>query len=107
MKTMPHKRGDSFVLVATIPAAFADGHFVGYTPAGQVRAPGGDALVADLVLEWADPATTRHLKITAMDTRAWPLGLCLFDIQFTRDFDGYVTSTSTAGIRVNKDATYG
>lgn len=100
---IPLKQGDSFDQLVTIPADFADGHFVGWDVASQLKDAEG-AVIADLDVSWADAATTRTLRLLKIDTKAWPLGSYEFDVQFTR-VDGYTVSTSTAKLKVTKDVT--
>jgi hypothetical protein len=102
---MEHKRGDSFDYVTTIPNTFADGYFVGWTVASQLRNAKTNALVADLETSWNDPVTTRNLRLLKVDTKAWPLGQLEFDVQFTRTSDGYTLSTSTVLFTLVKDVT--
>ena len=105
MTTIQFKRGDSFDYVTTIPATFADGYFVGWTVAAQVRDPASGTLIADLTCAWVDPATTRSLQLLKLDTSDWPIQTLDFDVQFTRTSDGYKISTATASILVGKDVT--
>lgn len=100
---IPLKQGDSFDQLVTIPADFADAHFVGWDVASQLKDSDG-AVIADLDVSWADPATTRTLRLLKIDTKAWPLGQHEFDVQFTRA-DGYTVSTSTAKLKITKDVT--
>jgi hypothetical protein len=100
------KRGDSFDYGVEIPDEFADGHFVGWTVASQLRKPNSQAtLIATLETSWANPATTRTLRLLKIDTTEWPLGEAEFDVQFTRTSDGYRLSTETATVVVIKDVT--
>lgn len=101
---MEHKRGDSFDYVTTIPDTFVDGYFADWVVAAQVRDPSKGSLVAQLDVSWADPATTRTLRLLKIDTKTWPLGSYEFDIQFTRA-DGYTVSTSTEKLKITKDVT--
>lgn len=100
-----HKRGDSLDLVVTIPARFADGYFDGYTVASQIRMQEGGAKVADLDCSWLDPATTRSLRLTCIDTSGWPTGTAKFDVRFKRTSDGFVLSTTTGQIFLVEDVT--
>lgn len=100
---IPLKQGDSFDQLVTIPADFADGHFVGWAVASQLKNAEG-AVIANLDVSWADAATTRTLRLLKIDTKAWPLGSYEFDVQFTRA-DGYTVSTSTAKLKITKDVT--
>lgn len=102
---MEHKRGDSFDYVTTIPDTFADGHFVGWDVAAQVRDPGKGSLVAELDVSWNDPATTRQLRLLKIDTKTWPAVPLEFDVQFVRTADGYTLSTATEKLVVIKDVT--
>lgn len=100
---IPLKQGDSFDQLVTIPTDFADGHFVDWDVASQLKDAEG-AVIADLDVSWADAATTRTLRLLKIDTKDWPLGSYEFDVQFTRD-DGYTVSTSTARLKITKDVT--
>jgi hypothetical protein len=102
-----HKRGDSFDRLINIPSAFADGYFVGWTVSAQVRTAQYGAAIDDLVCTWIDPVKTRILSIKRLDTKLWPIGLAEMDVQFTRDSDGYTTSTSTLQFEVVRDVTQG
>lgn len=119
MSSYEHKRGDTFDRLVDIPTVdgdlgYADGYFVGWTPAAQIRrhqapgpntAPLGEA-IATLTCAWVDPLTTRQLRITSSGpTPDWPLGPAEVDVQFTRDSDGYVLSTATAVIEIVRDVT--
>jgi len=99
-----HKAGDSFSRSLEIPADFANGYFTGWTVKSQVRTPAG-LLVADVVCDWLDPATTRHLLLTVANTAAWKPGTVEMDVQFTRTADAFVMSTTTASFMVTKDVT--
>lgn len=101
-----HKRGDSFVRTVNVPSQFADGYFVGWTMACQLRTQSGSGLVATLDCAWIDPVTTRAITISKIDTTGWPVGPLLYDIQFTRTSDGFVVSTSTLAVTIQKDQTY-
>lgn len=98
-----HKRGASFDVLVTIPAQFADGYFADYAPTSQVRT-NDDTLVAELTCAWVDPVTTRALRLTCLDTSAWPVGAALFDVRFKRS-DGHVIPSSTAQLIVVKNIT--
>lgn len=101
---LTHKRGASFDVLVTIPAQFADGYFADYDPASQVRTPDG-TLVADLTCAWVDAITTRALRLTCIDTGAWPVGAAQFDVRFKRSSDGHVIPSSTAQLIVVKNIT--
>lgn len=105
-QTYTHKRGDSFDLLATIPAAWPDGYFADHTVAAQMRVLGAGTKIADLTAAWVDPLTTRTLRLTSLNTTAWPLCAAFFDVQFTRTSDGFVTSTTTTQIYILEDATH-
>lgn len=102
---MEHKRGDSFDYTTTLPETFPDGYFVGWSVSAQVRAAGSGALIAQLACSWEDAATTRSMRLLAVDTTSWPVGLAHFDIQFRRASDGYVLSTATEPLNVTRDCT--
>lgn len=99
-----HRRGDTFARLLTIPTAIPDGFFVGWTPTAQARTQKGQ-LVAEFVCEWSDPVTTRQLTVKCIDTSAWPLVPLDVDVQFKRDADGVVRSTSTVTFAIVKDIT--
>ena len=102
--TIQHKRGDTFDHLLLLPDSFADGFFVGWAVASQVRTTRGK-LVADLAVSWADPAAdTRVLQLLGADTTTWPVGTLEFDVQFTRS-DGVVRSTETVLLEVLRDQT--
>lgn len=102
--TFSHKRGASFHALVRIPAAFADGHFAGWTLASQARTE-SDALLDDLEVTWADPVTTRVLVLKCLDTTAWAIGTAYLDVKLT-DPNGFVMPTSTAIFYVVKDITH-
>jgi hypothetical protein len=100
-----HKAGDSYARLLTIPADFADGYFVGWTPKSQIRAADG-SLVAECTCTWLDSSTTRHLQLVVVDTSIWPVGCSVqTDVQFTRTSDNFIMSTTTATLRVARDVT--
>lgn len=100
-----HKAGASYARLLTIPAEFADGYFVGWTPKSQIRNTDG-TLVAECTCTWLDAATTRHLQLVVVDTSAWPVGaLVQTDVEFTRISDGFVLPTTTATLRVVRKVT--
>ena len=104
--TIQHKRGDTFDQVLLIPeATFADGFFVGWTVASQIRTNRGKP-VDTLTTSWADPAAaTRFLRLFKQGTSLWPLGTLEVDVQFTRTSDGFVQSTETIFVEVLRDVT--
>lgn len=101
---IPLKQGDSFDQMVTIPADFPDGYFLGWDVSSQLRDADGN-VIATLDTSWGDPATTRTLRLLKIDTTAWPVGTAKFDVQFKRQSDGYVLSTSTAKLKVTEDVT--
>lgn len=106
MDALEIKRGDSFDYGVNIPSEFADGHFVGWTVASQLRSNNSKAaLIATFETTWDNPATTRKLRLLKIDTTDWPLGSAVFDVQFTRTSDSYRISTETATVVVVKDVT--
>lgn len=102
---MEHKRGDTFDYRVAIPASYADGYFVAWTTLSQIRQAKSGALVATLTTSWLDGATTRDLRLLAIDTSGWPLGALEFDVQLTRISDGYVLSTNTIAVDLVPDVT--
>lgn len=101
---IPLKQGDSFDRLLTIPVGFEDGFFVGWGVSSQLIDSDG-AVLDRIDTEWADPLTTRTLRLFKIDTTAWPQGSAIFDVQFTRASDGYVVSTTTAKLKITKDVT--
>lgn len=80
--TVTVTRGATFLVLASIPDIFPDGHFAAYTVESQLRTP-KRSLLAELVTEWSDPITTRILKLRSDATADWPVGMGTFDIVFT------------------------
>lgn len=110
MPDYQHKRGDTFDYILTIPVSdgdegYADGFFVGWTAAAQLRVHQGDALIADLECEWVNPSTTRELRLYKEGTEDWPIRQLALDVQFTRTSDDYVLSSATAVIQIVRDVT--
>lgn len=102
---MEHKRGDSFDYFIDIPSDFEDGYFVGWTVSAQLRDQEAGNLIATLETFWADPQTTRRLNLHKINTRAWPVTVAEFDVQFVRNQDGFTTSTNTIAVEIVKDVT--
>lgn len=100
-----HKRGDSFDRVGEMPAFFPDGYFVGWTVASQIRTAEG-VKVADMECAWLDDVTTRNLRLTKIDTKAWPLGEAKIDVQFKRTSDGFTFSSGTETLWIVGDVTH-
>jgi hypothetical protein len=98
------KRGDTFLLMANIPTALADGYFVGFAVTCQIRKPNGD-FIADVVCSWSDATVTRVLQLKVADTTLWPSGTAEFDVQFMRTSDGYTVSSSTQSFAIIRDVT--
>ena len=94
-----HKKGSSFQQTMSIPAAYADGYFVGWTVVSKVKKLDGTD-VATLTTAWTVPATTRELTLTALDTSGWPLELVELDVKFTRTADNFKLATSTVQFTV-------
>lgn len=101
---LEQKRGDSLQFLGTIPEDFADGFFQFWTPTSQIRTAQYYNLIADLDFAWVDPVTTRSFTISKIDTKAWPIGAALLDIQFVRA-DGFTKSTDTVQINIVHDVT--
>jgi hypothetical protein len=101
-----HKRGDTFDRLLAFPEAdYPNGFFLLWDAASQLRTTSG-RLIAELTVEWADPAaTTRILRLFNNETDGWPLGLHELDVEFVRQADGVVRSTETIEVEVIKDAT--
>ena len=101
-----HKRGDSLEYLGTIPEDFADGFFIDWTPSAQIRTAQYYNLIDDLTVTWVDQLTTRSFTVSKIDTKAWPVGPALLDIQFVRLSDGFTRSTDTIQINIEHDVTY-
>lgn len=99
-----HKRGDSFDRVGEMPAFFADGYFVGWEVASQIRTAEG-VKVADMECAWLDDVTTRNLRLTKIDTTAWPVGEAKIDVEFKRTADGFKFSSATETLWIIGDVT--
>jgi hypothetical protein len=101
---MTHKQGDSFEHVIVLPDSIADGEMVGWNAASELRTSQG-ALVDTLTASWPDDPTRRMVRLLALDTTDWPVGELIFDVQFTREIDGFVRSTETMVVTVVRDVT--
>lgn len=91
--------------LAVIPDTFADGYFVGWEVTSQIRTALYYQPIADLTCTWVDPDLTRSIKVQALDTKTWPVGNAVLDIQFVRTADGYTISTDTVQINIVHDVT--
>ena len=103
-KPIEIKQGASLRILGRIPTAFADGYFVGWDLASQMRNAKTGALLADLTIEWDNPATTRVLVITCDDTAGWAPCEAEFDIRLTSP-DDFKLYTRTAQAYVLKGVT--
>lgn len=92
------KQGERFEESMLIAAAFPDGHFAGSTLSGEVRDING-AFIATLACTWADPLTTREIKMVA-PTDTWPIGRLFSDVRIHRALDGLTKYSGTVKIRV-------
>lgn len=101
---IPHKRGDAYSRIVTIPSDFADGYFSGWTVKAQLK-DSREKLIADFVCAWVDDVTTRHLRVSKFETQDWPVEALRWDIQFTRTSDGWIASTNTVVLHVLRDET--
>lgn len=106
MASIRHKRGDTFDWLLLMPETdFADGYFIGWTVAAQLRKATG-RLISELITTWADPEEeTRVLRLFADQTKGWPVGVHEIDVQFTRASDGLIRSTETISAEIVKDVT--
>lgn len=106
-RTHTHKRGASFDLLLQMPARFADGYFLGYALASQIRRVNG-TLIADIDVSWTDaasqPDATRVLRLGCLDTRNWPVGVGEIDVRLTAP-TGHVLYTKTVTVYIIKSAT--
>lgn len=101
-----HKTGDSFDYLCPIPDSFIDGYFTNWSVSAQVRTIQYQKLIAELDCTWADPVTTRSLKLLKINTSTWPIGSAEMDVQFVRISDGYTISTDTVSISIIRDITH-
>jgi len=62
MATETLARGASLDIALRIPVGFADGYLAGWVPTSQIRTL-SDQLIATLDAAWADPDTTRYLRL--------------------------------------------
>lgn len=104
MASYVQKRGDTLSLSLTLPAAYVDGYFVDWTVTSQIRTPSG-RLISDLVVTWANPATTRTLVLKDSSTANYPIGTANIDVQFVRNSDSFTLSTETIEVDVQRDVT--
>ena len=100
------KRGDTFHLgclsrgVSGAPDDLTD---IGIR--SQVREEATDALVANLEVVKLDQGQyPGQFSLSAADTGAWPITMCLIDIELS--VGGVVSSTDTARLPVIKDVTH-
>ena len=98
------KSGELFDQPLVIPADFADGYFAGAALFGAVCDRAG-VKVADLACTWADPVTTREIRMVG-PTESWPVGRILYsDVLIHRDASAGVDAirkyTQTIRIRVS------
>lgn len=112
MSTIVIKTGDSFDQLVNLPSSFADGYFVDWTLSSQIRSARYGYLISNLVCEWLDPALTRTVRLTLVDTTSWvpqdPLITnpnAAIDIQLTRNSDSFVVSTATIDVSIIRDVT--
>ena len=103
LTTVSIPQGGTFEVLASIPMNFPDGHFAAYATQSQLRSLAG-GLISTLQLSWADPLTTRVLKLRSNDTATWPIGMAQFDILFTSP-TGDRTYTSKQPVLVTKPGT--
>lgn len=102
---MKHKRGDTFEHVTYFPDVETEtSDFVGWVPTCQLRTMQG-VLISDVVTAWVDPLTALHISLEVADTSTWPVGPAVFDIQFTRESDSTIISTSTKVLHIIEDVT--
>ena len=99
------KRGDTFLLAATVNASgdTTPLDLTGRTVRSQARRTG--ALVQELTVTITDAEAGEFtLGATATETAEWPLGRLACDIERT-DADGHVESSETFTIEVTEDVT--
>lgn len=92
-----HKRGDTWSCVAEIPPTI---NLTGATAKCQIRTQSGE-LIDDIDAEVKDG---KVLVLRRQDTNRWPLGVAMFDIQFTLP-GGDVISTNTVNLSIERDVT--
>jgi hypothetical protein len=98
METIPHKRGDTFLLTCT-----TDVPLTGYSIASQVRDK-SFKLIAQLTVNITQTSPTGIYTLSyPAGSSSWPVGLLECDVQYT-DNTGFIVSTETFEIDVNLDA---
>lgn len=104
-KTLRTNAATAWTLQRQSRSSFQNGYFADWTVTSEVKKPDG-TLVANLDIVWADPLKTRILHIQKFDTKPWPIGRLLMDVQFVRP-DGYTISSNTITLLIEKDVTGG
>jgi hypothetical protein len=96
------KRGDTFVVEATLSQGGAPQDLSGWSIRSQVRR--GSRLVADLAVEYVDRAAGVYRLSAPEGTTEWPLGTLRSDIEYTMP-GGAVASTETFEFECIEDVT--
>ncbi len=100
MESIPHKRGDTFLLTGT-----TDVPLTGYTIASQVRDK-SFKLIAQLTVNITQTSPTGIYTLSyPAGSSSWPVGLLECDVQYT-DGSGFIVSTETFEIDVLRDVTH-
>lgn len=88
-------------LTMSVPARLLD--MTGWNVLSHIRRKDTSALVCALDLLWTN-RVAGAFTLEAKDTTTWPVGLLLWDVQYT-DPSGYVASTETMAIKCKADQT--
>lgn len=101
--TIPMKRGDTFVVDATVQQDGSPQDLTGWAIRSQVR--NGSTLLSDLVVDVVDVEGGRYrITCPASATQLWPAKPLWCDIEYTLP-SGQVVSTETFTIDVKADVT--
>lgn len=96
------KRGDTFVVEATLMQDGQPQDLTGWTIRSQVRQ--GGRLIADLAVEYVDRAAGVYRLSAPEGTAAWAVGLLRSDIEYTMP-SGQIASTETFDLECVEDVT--
>jgi hypothetical protein len=100
MESIPHKRGDTFLLTCT-----TDVPLTGYAIASQVRDK-SFKLISQLTVDITQTTPTGIYTLSLPSgTSSWPVGTLECDVQYTNNA-GVIVSTETFEINVIRDVTH-
>lgn len=103
MKTLLHKRGDTFLISAVVKIGGETQDITLWDIKSQLRREDDPAFLVELVIERIDNTQGTYM-VRCDDTTAWPIGQLQWDVQYTTDTD-QVISTQTVIVDVRKDVT--